>query len=88
MRFSSTLKQLIVFVVSGILYFYRLEQGTAVMDRQVKTKQLRDADQQLLDQKVSTVEVGCIEPPRYDCQRPNYNAANIQRQDTWYGKKF
>ena len=43
-RFSSTLKQLIVFVVSGILYFYRLEQGTAVMDRQVKTKQLRDAD--------------------------------------------
>ena len=71
-RFSSTLKQLIVFVVSGILYFYRLEQGTAVMDRQIKTRQLRDSDGQLLDQIVSTFEVGCIEPPMYDCQKPTH----------------
>ena len=48
-RFSSTLKQIIVFVASGIIYFYRLEQGTSVMVKQIKPSELRDADQQLLD---------------------------------------
>ena len=70
-RFSTMLKQIIVFVRSGIIYFYRLEQGTSVMVRQVHPNQLRDSDQQLLDQKLSTLEVGCIEPPFYDFQKVN-----------------
>lgn len=47
--FSTMLKQIIVFVRSGIIYFYRLEQGTSIMVRQVHPSQLRDSDQQLLD---------------------------------------
>lgn len=48
-RFCSTLKQIIVYVASGTIYFYRLEQGTSVMVKQIKTSELRDADQQILD---------------------------------------
>jgi len=43
-RFSTILKQIIVFVRSGIIYFYRLEQGTSVMVRQVLASELRDND--------------------------------------------
>ena len=36
-RFCTLLKQIIVYVWSGMLYFYRLEQGTSVMVREVKS---------------------------------------------------
>ena len=43
-RFCTILKQIIVYVRSGILYFYRLEQGTSVMVREIFTAELRDTD--------------------------------------------
>jgi len=36
------LKQIIVYVRSGYLYFYRLEQGTSVMVKTIKPNELRD----------------------------------------------
>ena len=43
-RFCTVLKQIIVYVRSGILYFYRLEQGTSVMVKEIHTDELRDSD--------------------------------------------
>ena len=42
-RFSTILKQIIVFVRSGLIYFYRLEQGTSVMVNKVNSRELRDS---------------------------------------------
>lgn len=42
-RFCTLLKQIVVYVRSGMIYFYRLEQGTSVMVREVKSNELRDA---------------------------------------------
>jgi len=82
-RFCSVLKQMIVLVRSGILYFYRLEQGTSVMVRQINPGELRDLDQIALGQLVSTFEVGCIEPPRYDCQKTSTVPSDLQRQNDY-----
>lgn len=48
-RFCTVLKQVIVYVRSGYLYFYRLEQGTSVMVKQIKPNELRDSDGMILD---------------------------------------
>ena len=85
-RFCTILKQIIVYVRSGILYFYRLEQGTSVMVREIFTAELRDTDNQLIDQQVSSFEIGCIEPPRYDC-RNAFKQQGIKRQKTYNDKK-
>ena len=68
LRFCTLLKQIVVYVRSGTIYFYRLEQGTSVMVREVRASEFRDSDHQLLDQTMSTFEIGCIEPPRFDCR--------------------
>jgi len=43
-HFSAILKQIIVLVRSGVIYFYRLEQGTSVMVKQLKPNELRDSE--------------------------------------------
>ena len=54
---------------AGTIYFYTLKHVTSIMTNQMKMGQFRDADQQLLDQRVSTFELGQVRPPQYDCQR-------------------
>ena len=36
-RFCTLLKQIVVYTWAGMIYFYRLEQGTSVMVREVKS---------------------------------------------------
>ena len=85
-RFCTVLKQIIVYVRTGMMYFYRLEQGTSVMVKQFNTKELRDGERQVLDQKMTTFEIGCLEPPHFDCQKAIQTTVNLKRQDTIYEK--
>ena len=56
------------------------------MVREVKTNEFRDSDHQLLDQNMSTFEIGCIEPPRFDC-RNAFQKTAIKRQQQVIDKK-
>ena len=37
---------------------------------------------------MSTFEVGCIEPPIYDCQKANQVQSDLKRLDTWKDTDF
>lgn len=37
---------------------------------------------------MTTLEVGCIEPPIYDCQKANQVQSNLKRLDTWNAQDF
>lgn len=56
------------------------------MVREVKTNEFRDSDHQLLDQNMSTFEIGCIEPPRFDC-RNAFQKTAMKRQQHFVDKK-
>ena len=62
-RFCTILKQLVVSVDSGTIYFYRLDQITSVMANQIKVPEIRDSENQKLDQNLTTFELGSIRPP-------------------------
>ena len=80
---------MLVLTDAATIYFYTLKHVTSIMTNEMNMRQFRDADKQLLDQRLSTFELGQVRPPQYDCQRQYAQpTVMVERQDTWYEKTF